>query len=324
MILLIVEDATEDKFCYDSEILRAELKDWTINIYQPEVSPSVALEGIRDEMRKTSADIVVGIGTSGMLVHQLKLQHRIMILPDFYPSMKLKDKVDEDILEAYKALEEHQFDNIPADDWNFLYGLFYRKSGIGFDENLFKQRYKYNHYYTDTYKWKDNHEQVMATLVKDMDKMSHPISRKIVYIDMDNVLVNFAKLAKELEAANTPEFQAYHDHLDDIPHFFSRLEPIKGSVEAFYALNEKYDVYMLSTAPWDNATAWSDKVEWIKSYFGPAATKRLILSHHKNLNHGDYLIDDSSKNGAAEFEGKWIRFGKAPYENWDKVLKELL
>jgi len=32
-----------------------------------------------------------------------------------------------------------------------------------------------------------------------------------------------------------------------------------------------------------------------KKYLGESAHKRLILTHHKNLNHGDYLIDDRKK-----------------------------
>ena len=60
-------------------------------------------------------------------------------------------------------------------------------------------------------------------------------------------------------------------------------------------LKDKYDIYILSTAPWDNPSAWSDKLEWVKRYLGEVCYKRLILSHHKNLNAGDYLIDDRKK-----------------------------
>lgn len=48
--------------------------------------------------------------------------------------------------------------------------------------------------------------------------------------------------------------------------------------------------------------------------------KRLILTHHKNLNKGDYLIDDRTKNGAGEFEGKLIQFGTEEYPDWKSVL----
>lgn len=37
--------------------------------------------------------------------------------------------------------------------------------------------------------------------------------------------------------------------------------------------------------------------------------KRLILSHHKNLLRGDYIIDDRGKHGTSGFKGEWLRFG---------------
>ena len=77
------------------------------------------------------------------------------------------------------------------------------------------------------------------------------------------------------------------------------------------------------TAPWGNPTAWSDKRVWVDRYLGKNAYKRLILSHHKNLCSGDYLIDDRKKNGVSKFTGEHIHFGTKKFENWDLVLKYL-
>ena len=51
---------------------------------------------------------------------------------------------------------------------------------------------------------------------------------------------------------------------------------------------------------------------------------REILSHNKNLNKGDYLIDDRPHNGAENFEGEWIKFGSKKYPDWKSVTKFLL
>ena len=109
---------------------------------------------------------------------------------------------------------------------------------------------------------------------------------KIVYIDMDNVLVNFASAFPKLSSEILTE---YDSRLDDVPDIFSLMEPMPGAVEAFKELSEKFDTYILSTSPWANPSAWSDKLIWVKNYLGPSANKRLILSHHKNLNAGDFL-----------------------------------
>ncbi|MGO8078274.1 hypothetical protein AB9F41_38905, partial [Rhizobium leguminosarum] len=49
----------------------------------------------------------------------------------------------------------------------------------------------------------------------------------------------------------------------------------------------------------------------------------LILSHHKNLNQGDYLIDDRTKNGAGKFQGEHVHFGTEHFANWNCVLSYL-
>jgi 5'(3')-deoxyribonucleotidase len=54
------------------------------------------------------------------------------------------------------------------------------------------------------------------------------------------------------------------------------------------------------------------------------AYKRLILTHHKNLNKGDFLIDDRPNNGACDFEGELILFGSAEFPNWKAVRDYLM
>ncbi len=104
---------------------------------------------------------------------------------------------------------------------------------------------------------------------------------KILYIDMDNVLVDFPSGIARVPPEVVDE---YDDRLDDVPGIFSLMEPLPGAVESFEVLAGLYDTYILSTAPWENPSAWSDKLLWVKRHLGRAAHKRLILSHHKNLN----------------------------------------
>ena len=145
--------------------------------------------------------------------------------------------------------------------------------------------------------------------------------KQILYIDMDNVLVNFQSGIDRLEPFVKSK---YEDELDNVPGIFSLMDPIPGAIDAFHRLCRKFDTYILSTAPWNNPTAWSDKVLWIQKYLGDDAYKRLILSHHKDLNRGDYLIDDKRKNGAGEFEGELIEFGSEKFPDWNVVVEYLM
>ena len=112
-------------------------------------------------------------------------------------------------------------------------------------------------------------------------------------------------------------------NLDEVPGIFALMDPVRGALEAYDELCGHFDTYILSTSPWENPSAWSDKLLWVKRHLGKAAYKRLILSHHKNLNRGHFLVDDRTKNGASEFEGEHIHFGTARYPDWPSVVAYL-
>lgn len=143
---------------------------------------------------------------------------------------------------------------------------------------------------------------------------------KIIYVDMDGVLVDFESGIKSLSEF---ELQVYENRLDEVPGIFSRMKPIEGALESFQKLSKYYNVFILSTAPWENPTALNDKLMWVKTYIGKSAYKKVIFSHNKNLNMGDYLIDDRTANGAGDFTGTHIHFGTDEFPNWGAVLNYL-
>ena len=145
----------------------------------------------------------------------------------------------------------------------------------------------------------------------------------VVYVDLDNTITDFMSGVRSFPA----EMQAKYgkdengkDHSDEIPGLFSKMKDIPGAVDGFKFLAEHFDTYILSTAPWNNPSAWCDKLMWVKEHLGEVVHKRLILSHHKDLLRGDYIIDDSTKNGVAEFQGTHIHFGQGEFKDWPAVI----
>lgn len=137
---------------------------------------------------------------------------------------------------------------------------------------------------------------------------------------MDNVLVDFKTGIDRISSYNKKEYEGRYDEVPDI---FSLMDPMEGAIASYNKLSSQYDTYILSTSPWDNPSAWQDKILWVKKYLEKSAYKRLILSHHKNLNRGDYLIDDRLKNGADKFIGEHIHFGTEKFPDWKSVLSYL-
>lgn len=144
---------------------------------------------------------------------------------------------------------------------------------------------------------------------------------KKLFFDMDGVLVDFQsgidKLSEEVK-------KEYEGRLDEVPGIFSLMDPMPGAIEAVNTLSEYYDMYILSTAPWKNITAYSDKLAWLTKHFGDLFKKRVIITHCKNLCDGDYLVDDRAKNGASEFPGEWVQFGSERYPDWEELTRYLI
>jgi 5'(3')-deoxyribonucleotidase len=147
------------------------------------------------------------------------------------------------------------------------------------------------------------------------------MNKKRIYFDMDGVLVDFQTGIDKLDEATKEQ---YKGKLDEVPGIFSLMEPIPGAAEVVRLLARNYDVFILTTSPWNNPTAASDKVEWVKKYLDDVFHKRVIITHRKDLLDGDYLIDDRGKNGTSEFKGEWIHFGSEKFPDWESVLKYLL
>jgi 5'-nucleotidase len=145
---------------------------------------------------------------------------------------------------------------------------------------------------------------------------------KIIYIDLDGVVADFDKgrITHPLSTI-TP----YIGRPDRLPGIYENLEPIKNAIQSVTKLlqHESFDVYFLSTPPWDNPEAWTHKRLWIEKYFGKAVRHRLILTARKDLNIGDFLIDDSKYRGQQKFVGEWLEFGSDKFPDWSSVLKYL-
>lgn len=145
---------------------------------------------------------------------------------------------------------------------------------------------------------------------------------KRVYVDMDGVLADFESGLAKVDDKVKKE---YHGRVDEIPGLFSMMDPMPDAIDAMHRIQKdgRYDLYILSTAPWKNPSAWSDKLLWVQKHLDDVFHKRIVITHCKNLLRGDYLIDDRGKNGTSEFEGDWIQFGNSEFPNWASVLKYL-
>lgn len=146
------------------------------------------------------------------------------------------------------------------------------------------------------------------------------MNKKIIYVDLDNVVVDFPSAFSKIKKEVMLKHKGNEDKIHGI---FSLMNPKLNSIKAVNFLSKHFEIFFLSTAPWENPSAWSDKLLWIQKHFPKIGYKRLILSHNKHLNLGNYLIDDRLANGSNKFTGEHIHFGQQKFKNWEEVVNYL-
>jgi hypothetical protein len=156
------------------------------------------------------------------------------------------------------------------------------------------------------------------------------VNKPKLFLDMDNVLVDTLTVLNQL---NPADYQV--NKPDQIPGVFLDLQPVEGALESVKSLAPHYDLYILSTAPWHNPSAWQDKLLWLEKYFGNDEDspfyKRVVMTHDKGLVHGvgGILVDDRPYHGASSWDDEqtdsvWLQYGHDERLVWSKNLTEYL
>lgn len=151
-----------------------------------------------------------------------------------------------------------------------------------------------------------------------------------LFLDMDNVIVDTIPILNKI--AELPLMKHKPDQVDGI---FRDLPPIVGVVTGVNDLKDYYELYIITTAPWDNPSSWEDKLLWIKQIFGKDKNnpfyKHLIITHKKNLvkQKNGILIDDRPYHGASkwlddEVGSTWIQYGYDSRLTWENELVPFL
>lgn len=129
-------------------------------------------------------------------------------------------------------------------------------------------------------------------------------TKKIVYLDMDDVIADFKRDAKCHKGQFCVEFM-YEEG------FFLNLKPVEGSQFSVRTIaNMGFDIWILTQPLAENADSYTEKAKWISMWF-PELYSKIIMTQNKGLHLGDYLIDDNEAKWKNKFEatgGKFVHF----------------
>lgn len=141
-----------------------------------------------------------------------------------------------------------------------------------------------------------------------------------IAIDMDGVLANtyalFADwheretgIRKDIsETIGMPEREAFPNTRKYVftPGFFRQLAPIENGIETVKALNERYEVFIVSAAT-EFPQSVGEKLAWLAEYMPFIGWEQVVLCGSKKIIKADIMIDDHFKN-LDHFDGKTILF----------------
>lgn len=141
--------------------------------------------------------------------------------------------------------------------------------------------------------------------------------KTIIYVDMDRVLCDYDE-GFARHQAKFPELK----YPQREPGLYLGLNPMPGAIETYQWMDKHPEtaVFILTAPSIKNPHCYSEKRQWVERHLGMAVVQNLIITPHKHLNRGDYLIDDSEAGkGQDYFVGQLILFGSQDFPGWLEV-----
>lgn len=94
-----------------------------------------------------------------------------------------------------------------------------------------------------------------------------------------------------------------------------------GFSKAVSILARSYDLYIVSSSPYNTPSLAGGPFAWCESNLGVPVWNRVLISNHKELLMADYMVDaEPETNGGDGFLGTLIHFGSPAFKTWEDVL----
>lgn len=165
---------------------------------------------------------------------------------------------------------------------------------------------------------------------KKHNKKNKMEKKKRLIIDMDGVLADVYQQFIAMEEKESghkinnddlkgkEEYEAFTNGRKHVNSkgFFSNAPLMENAAPALQALNEKYDVFIVSAAM-EFPGSLVEKYEWLAAHFPFITWQQIVFCGSKSVVQGDIMIDDHFKN-LDNFKGQTLLFTQPHNDGHDE------
>lgn len=288
---------------HTATLLREMLPEAEVLAPDLPVHPAEALDMLAALCRDEQPALVIGTSMGGAYAETLHGFERILVNPAFEMGETLRTNVGlgkvtfqnprrdgltdfmltKTLLEEYRDITTRCFARCDKTEQQRVFGLFGRQDTLVHTRPLFAKHYTQCVDFEGGHRMNDSillHS--VAPIVRLVSDRQERRERPVLYVSLSTLL-----------------------HPDGTE--------VSEAGFAFERLAQRYDTYVV--CPQDECPR-----EWIDRRLGVAAWNRLVLTNHKQLLYGDYLIDNSTTGGSSDFLGTRLAFGTPEFKTWEHVL----
>lgn len=146
-------------------------------------------------------------------------------------------------------------------------------------------------------------------LILDMDDVLADTSAKIlaVFNERNGLQLdkNYFEDKNFYELVHSGQYHSYRDALYE-PGFFRDIAVFEDAVEVVKALQEKYEIFVVSAAT-EFPNSLGEKIEWLAEHFPFVTWQNIVFCGDKSIVHGDIMIDDHARN-FTHFQGRKLLY----------------
>lgn len=277
------------------------------------VEPHEALAMLRGIAAEQQPDLIIGSSMGAMFAELLYGYDRILVNPAFqladtilknnglgkreFRSPRADGQKDflvtKGLLEAFREVSSECFTCVDDEERRRVFALFGTRDTLVHTHDLTRG------YYPQCISFDGEHSLNDATFL-------HSVLPVIQWID---------------DRQNGVEHPTVLIAFDDVLRFGHNGEAVASSVKAVEHLAEHYSLQFVICGDSDGWQEMEEKRKWLEANIGVPCWDRVVLTTHKELLLGDFLIDAHiAECGGDGFMGTAVEFGSDTFKDWNEVV----